>query len=70
MVIGGAEIYRLALPLAQCLHLTLIRRDFAGDTWFPPLDEAAWRETARREGEESGRNGQPPYAFLTLERRV
>jgi dihydrofolate reductase len=68
MVIGGAEIYRLALPLAQCLHLTLIRRDFAGDTWFPPLDESDWCEIARREGEDSDRNGRPPYAFLTLER--
>ena len=44
-VIGGAEIYRHALPLARRIHLTVIERHFAGDTFFPALD-AAWTLSA------------------------
>jgi len=47
-VIGGAEIYAQALPLADCLQLTEIARDFAGDTHFPTIDRNRWRETARK----------------------
>jgi len=46
--IGGADLYRQALPLADRLYLTEIRRDFAGDAWFPEFDRAVWRETERR----------------------
>jgi dihydrofolate reductase len=35
MVIGGAEIYRVALPLATRLYVTLIDADVEGDTFFP-----------------------------------
>lgn len=48
VVIGGAEIYALALPLATHLHLTWVDLAIAdADTWFPPFDPAAWRVTAR-----------------------
>ena len=46
-VIGGAEIYALALPLAHRLQLTEIQQDFPGDTRFPAIDRSVWRETAR-----------------------
>ncbi|MGQ0511805.1 MAG: dihydrofolate reductase [Betaproteobacteria bacterium] len=46
-VIGGGELYREALPLAQGLVLTEIQRDYAGDTRFPDWDRAPWRETQR-----------------------
>ena len=46
-VIGGAEIYAAALPLADGLVLTEIDRDFAGDTYFPDWDRAAWKVTQR-----------------------
>ena len=42
-VIGGAEIYAAALPLADGLVLTEIQQDFEGDTRFPQWDRAAWR---------------------------
>ena len=42
-VIGGAEIYTAALPLADGLVLTEIQQDFEGDTRFPQWDRAAWR---------------------------
>lgn len=42
-VIGGAEIYAAALPLADGLVITEIDRDYAGDTRFPDWDRMAWR---------------------------
>jgi dihydrofolate reductase len=59
-VIGGAELYRLALPRADRLHLTLIDADYPGDTLFPAFEPADWRETAREPG--------PGFAFVTYER--
>lgn len=47
-IIGGAQIYAQALPLAQRLYLTEIDLDIAdADAWFPSFDPAEWRETAR-----------------------
>ena len=46
-VIGGAEIYTLAMPRAQRLHLTEIHADYPGDAHFPEVDRALWKETAR-----------------------
>ena len=42
-VIGGAEIYAAALPLADGLVLTEIDGDYEGDTRFPDWDRKAWR---------------------------
>jgi dihydrofolate reductase len=47
-VIGGSELYAAALPLADGLVLTEIRRDYDGDTRFPEFDRKAWRETQRK----------------------
>lgn len=64
-VIGGAELYKAALPLADRLQLTEIDADYAGDTWFPPRDPLEWRETARdAQRDETGLG----YAFVTYER--
>ena len=48
MIIGGAEIYRLGLPLADRLYLTLIDQAFEGDAYFPEWDQAVWQKTASR----------------------
>ncbi|TXG82149.1 MAG: dihydrofolate reductase [Sphingomonadales bacterium] len=66
MVIGGGEIYAQALPLAGCIQLTEVHADVAGDTRFPALDPAQWRETAR--ADHAAANGQPAFSFVTLER--
>ena len=64
-VIGGAEIYRLALPLASRLELTEIDASFPGDARFPDYDSAVWRETAReRHRSETGL----AYSFVTYEK--
>lgn len=61
-VIGGAEIYRQALPYATRIYLTEIARDVDADTHFV-LDRTGFVEIERRAGEE------PDVSFVTLERR-
>lgn len=46
-VIGGAEIYSQALPLADRLYLTEVAGDFDGDAFFPPFSGNAWAEASR-----------------------
>ncbi len=60
-VIGGAEIYAQALPLAHEVEVTEIDRDYAGDAYAPELG-AGWAETARQShADDSGLR----YAFVT-----
>jgi dihydrofolate reductase len=47
MVIGGAEIYVQAMPLADRLEITRIHLAPDGDTRFPPIDPGVWCEAAR-----------------------
>lgn len=41
-VIGGAELYREALPVADRIYLTSVRAEVAGDAWFPPVNRSEW----------------------------
>ena len=41
--IGGAEIYRQMMPLADKIYLTRIEKHFNGDTFFPEIDMSVWR---------------------------
>ncbi len=45
MVIGGGQLYALALPLAQRMLLTLIDIEPQADTWFPSWDDSEWKQT-------------------------
>jgi dihydrofolate reductase len=46
-VIGGAQLYAQALPLAHTLLLTEVDADLNGDTYFPPFDHSHFVETQR-----------------------
>lgn len=46
-IIGGAQIYAEALPVADRLYLTEICADFVGDACFPGLDKSRWKEVSR-----------------------
>jgi dihydrofolate reductase len=46
-VIGGGEIYAVALPVADRVLLTYIPEDGGGDTFFPELDAATWQAISR-----------------------
>jgi len=68
MVIGGAEIYRLCLPLASRIHLTLVHtRIEDGDTFFGGWRGPEWRESGRERHESDDKNSCA-YSFITLER--
>lgn len=48
VVIGGAQIYAQALPLADRLYLTEVHKAVEGDAFFPEYDRSAWQEVERR----------------------
>ena len=65
-VIGGAALYREALPIADRLYLTEIDQRFDGDVFFPEVSPHDWQEISRQPGlETSG----PRYAFAVYQRR-
>ena len=66
-VIGGAEIYRLALPLTERIHLTRIHATVPADTFFPELDPREWRETGRESHPADDRHGYD-YSYIELQR--
>ena len=65
-VIGGEQIYRAALPLADRIELTLIEQDFDGDAWFPEIAPDGWTESLNESHQDpdSGLN----YRFTRLDR--
>jgi dihydrofolate reductase len=69
MVIGGAEIYRICLPVASRIHLTLVHAQIdGGDTFFPEWRGIEWRESSRERHQADAKNAYA-YSFITLERR-
>ena len=60
MVMGGAEIYGLALPYADKLYCTQIEHDFEGDAWFPDMDMSSWQRTHQ---EKHAPNEKNKYAY-------
>jgi dihydrofolate reductase len=66
-VIGGADLFRLFLPLADRMELTEVLADVPGDTFIEdPRAAGDWQETFREEHQ--AENGRPAFRFLTLER--
>ena len=67
-VIGGAEVYRLTLPLATRIYLTHVLAEVDGDTFFPRLSPNEWREVECSEYAADERHAYG-MRFVTLERR-
>jgi len=67
VVIGGAQIYALALPLAQRLYMTQVHAEVEGDAFFPQFDLTQWEELGREDFSASGQNPYD-YSFVVLER--
>ena len=68
VIAGGTEIYRLALPDAQRIHLTEVRTSPAGDARFPAFDRTVFR-VVRRIDHPGGGDDEHPFTFVDLERR-
>ncbi|TRM52130.1 dihydrofolate reductase [Achromobacter sp. LC458] len=66
-VIGGAQIYAQALPLAQRVLATEVHADVGGDAFFPLLPSFQWKETAREP--QPAENGYD-YDFVTYQRQA
>ena len=68
-IIGGGEIYRQAIPLAERLYLTLVHVTILdADTFFPETDLSGWKEISR-EYFPRGENFEHPFEFVVLERK-
>lgn len=55
-VIGGGEIYRQTLPMAQKIHLTQIQAKLEGDTFFPEINLDDWEIIAQKEIQKDEKN--------------
>lgn len=68
MIIGGAEIYKLFLPLANRLYITKVHGSFKGDTYFPKFNEGEWVKLNEKFVEKDKENTYS-YTIMVLERR-
>ena len=67
-VIGGAQIYALALDVADRIYLTRVEHDYEGDTSFPAWNSEQW-QLISRETHECGEKYPHPFAFEIYERK-
>ncbi len=65
-IIGGAEIYRLALPRADVIHLTRVHAVVDADTYFPALGAGEWDEL---QVESHSADERHAYAYSCIELR-
>ena len=68
VIMGGAEIYALALAQTQRLYLTEVHAEVDGDTFFPEYDKGEWEEIAREDFAAEGPNPYD-YSFVVYERK-
>ena len=66
-VIGGGEIYKLALPLAENIELTRVHSSFDADTFFPKIDTTVWKETHKIFHDKDDKHDYA-FSFLTYKR--
>ena len=68
-VIGGAEIYHLALPLADRLYVTAVHAHVEGDRWFPEIPSHQWRLVEETFHQADAKNVYD-YSFQVLDRHA
>lgn len=66
-IIGGATIYKLLLPYANKIYLTLIHEKFEGDVFFPEIDEREWKIVETEKGLKDEKNPYD-YEYITYTR--
>ena len=67
-ILGGGEIYRQSMMLADKMIITEVHENFEGDTTFPEIDLAVWKEISRVEHKADEKN-KYDYAFVEYLRR-
>jgi len=66
-ILGGAEIYRQAIDIADKLDLTFVHHTFDADAFFPKIDTTIWKETSRQDFKADEKN-KYAYSFVSFER--
>lgn len=66
-ILGGAEIYKQAMPFTDKLDITFVHHQFEADVFFPEIDKTIWKETSR-ENFKADENNKYDYSFVTFER--
>jgi len=67
VIIGGAEIFNLSIDIADRLYITIIRKEYEGDTFFPAHDDS-WKLVS--ESEDQYTEDGIPYSYLVFDRIV
>lgn len=67
-VLGGEEIFRLTIPFADKIYLTIVHETFEGDAFFPGFDESEFTVKERKEFS-VGQNTPYAISILTYERK-
>jgi dihydrofolate reductase len=67
-VIGGGEIYKQAILIAEKIELTRVHANFEADTYFPIIDKSIWKETSNDFYKKDEKN-EIDYSFITYERK-
>lgn len=68
-IIGGGEIFRLALPMADRVYLTVVHADVDGDVTFPELHDADWTLTKDEHHPADDRHAHA-FSFRVYERKT
>jgi len=66
-IIGGGEIYKQAITLADKIELTRVHENFDADTFFPKIDTSIWKETANIFHTKDEKH-EHEFSFLTYSR--
>lgn len=67
-ILGGGEIYRQSMDIADKLIITEVHENFEGDTVFPEIDEGIWKEVSREEHKADEKN-KYDFAFVEYLRK-
>jgi dihydrofolate reductase len=68
-IIGGAQIYEQALPMANKIYLTQIHKSFKGDVSFPVIDKSIWKQVSSEKGKPTETDGLN-YTYVDLVRVI
>lgn len=68
MLVGGAQLYTQALPLADRLYLTLVKATLDGDAFFPEFDQSSWQLRGEEDHQADARHAYG-YSFMEYRRK-
>ena len=67
-ILGGAEIYKQAIKIADKLDITFVHHKFEADVFFPIIDTNIWKEISKEDFKADEKN-KYNYSFVTFERK-